>query len=72
LSKRKGNSVGAVSRLIGQSGVCSKTWSWHLNARPPFQRVPWATITVVLTAAAVAAWGLGFLAGLIVRFRFGA
>jgi hypothetical protein len=49
-----------------------ETGSWPLNARPPVPRVPWGTITVVLTAAAVAAWGLGFLAGLIVRFRFGA
>jgi hypothetical protein len=42
------------------------------STRPPVERVPWGRIAIVLTVAALAAWVLGFVAGLIVRFQFGA
>jgi hypothetical protein len=35
---------------------------------PSVRRIPWAKIVAVLAAAMLAAWAVGFLAGLIVRF----
>jgi hypothetical protein len=37
----------------------------------PIRRIPWKTIGLVLLGAAIVAWGVGFVAGLIVRFGFG-
>ncbi len=36
----------------------------------PIRRIPWKTIGLVLAGAAIVAWAVGFLAGLIVRFGF--
>lgn len=40
--------------------------------KPPtrIQRIPWRRIGLVLAAAALIAWAVGFVAGLIVRFGF--
>jgi hypothetical protein len=42
-----------------------------MNTRPPRQRVTWETIVLLLAAAAIATWIVGFLAGLIVRLGLG-
>ena len=34
----------------------------------PMHRIPWRTIGLVLAGAAIIAWAVGFVAGLIVRF----
>ena len=36
----------------------------------PIRRIPWKTIGLVLAGAAIIAWVVGFVAGLIVRFAF--
>jgi hypothetical protein len=36
----------------------------------PLRRIPWKTIALVLAGAAIVAWTVGFIAGLIVRFGF--
>jgi hypothetical protein len=41
------------------------------NTRPPLRRIPWERIVLVLGAAAIVAWIVGFIAGLIVRWRLG-
>ena len=38
---------------------------------PPLQRIPWQKIGLVLGGAAIVAWAVGFLVGLVVRFVFG-
>jgi hypothetical protein len=40
--------------------------------KPParVQRIPWRTISLVLAVAALVAWTVGFVIGLIVRFWF--
>jgi hypothetical protein len=36
----------------------------------PIRRIPWQTIGLVLAGAAIVAWAVGFVAGLVVRFGF--
>jgi hypothetical protein len=36
----------------------------------PLRRIPWKTIGLVLAGAAIVAWTVGYIAGLIVRFGF--
>ncbi len=38
---------------------------------PTVQRIPWQKIGLVLGGAAIVAWAVGFLVGLLVRFAFG-
>jgi hypothetical protein len=41
------------------------------NPPTPLRRIPWKAIGLVLAAAAaIVAWTVGYLAGLIVRFGF--
>ena len=42
------------------------------ETRAALLRIPWNRILVALAAAVAAAWGVGFVAGLIVRFVAGA
>jgi hypothetical protein len=42
----------------------------HVKPSTPIRRIPWKTIGLVLAGAALVAWVVGFLAGLIVRFGF--
>lgn len=44
----------------------------HVKGHPPPRQIPWRTIGVVLAGAAIVAWAVGFVAGLIVRFVAGA
>jgi hypothetical protein len=37
----------------------------------PLRRIPWRTIGWIIAGAAVVAWAVGFLAGLLVRMRLG-
>jgi hypothetical protein len=39
-----------------------------VKSSPTVRRIPWARIVFVLAAAMLAAWAVGFFAGLIVRF----
>jgi len=36
-----------------------------------WRRIPWRTIALVLAAAAVVAWTIGFVTGLLVQFGIG-
>jgi hypothetical protein len=38
-----------------------------MNVRAVSRRIPWTKIVVALLIAVVAAWSVGFLAGLVVR-----
>jgi hypothetical protein len=42
-----------------------------MKSPPVFRRIPWKTIGFVLAGAAVVAWTIGFVIGLIVRFAQG-
>jgi ferric-dicitrate binding protein FerR (iron transport regulator) len=42
-----------------------------MRPSPPWRRIPWRTIALVLAGAAVVAWTIGFIAGLLVRFGLG-
>ena len=43
-----------------------------MKSPPVFSRIPWKTIGIVLAGAAIVAWIIGFVIGLIVRFALGA
>jgi hypothetical protein len=56
-------------------GNASREKGERPNIRPvkpqtPLRRIPWKTIGLVLAGAAIVAWTVGYLAGLIVRFGF--
>lgn len=38
------------------------------HALPP---IPWKTIGIVLAVAAIIAWAIGFIVGIVVRFALG-
>jgi hypothetical protein len=38
---------------------------------PPIARLPWRKILIFVICALVVSWGVGFVAGLIVRFVIG-
>jgi hypothetical protein len=42
-----------------------------MKTRLSQDRISWETIALWLAVAAVAAWGVGFAVGVIVRFLFG-
>jgi hypothetical protein len=41
-----------------------------VKPQTPLRRIPWKTIGLVLATAAIVAWTVGYIAGLIVRFGF--
>jgi hypothetical protein len=43
-----------------------------MHSTPPIDRIPWRSIAVFLAGAAIIAWSVGFLIGLVARFAFGA
>jgi hypothetical protein len=43
-----------------------------MKSTPPVQRIPWRRIGWLLAGAAIIAWSVGFLIGLVTRFAFGA
>ena len=45
--------------------------SSSMKSDPSVQRIPWRKIGLVLGGAAIVAWAVGFLVGLLVRFAFG-
>ena len=42
-----------------------------MDARPPVKRIPWQPILLILTAALLASWGIGFAVGTVVRLVTG-
>ena len=53
---------------LGRLATRRKDRPAAVNPSPTVRRIPWARILVVLAVAMLAAWAVGFLAGLIVRF----
>ena len=43
----------------------------RMKTPSPIRRIPWRTIGWILAGAAIVAWSVGYLAGLLVRLRFG-
>jgi hypothetical protein len=39
-----------------------------MTAPTPVRRLPWDKIVLLLSIAAIAAWSVGFMVGIIVRF----
>jgi hypothetical protein len=42
-----------------------------MEPSPSWRRIPWRTIALVLAGAAVVAWTIGFVTGLLVQFGIG-
>jgi ferric-dicitrate binding protein FerR (iron transport regulator) len=42
-----------------------------MKPSPSWRRIPWRKIALVLAAAAVVAWTIGFVTGLLVQFGIG-
>jgi hypothetical protein len=43
----------------------------HIKTLRSLRHIPWKKVVVALAVAALLAWGVGFLAGVLVRLRFG-